>query len=64
MPLTRLIVELHKEEIYTYLIDGIFSFKKFDSVSKIVTLSVDELYDYMYYLSLDEFITLIKNRLA
>lgn len=64
MPLTRLIVELHKEGIYVYLMNDIFSFKKLDSISKIVTLKIEELYDYMKYISLDEFVTLITNRLA
>lgn len=64
MPLTRFIVELHKEGIYVYLTNGIFSFKKLDSGSKIITFKIDELYDYMRYISLHEFITLIINRLA
>lgn len=38
MPLTRLIVELHKQGIYTYFMNGIFSFKKLKYDSKLVTL--------------------------
>ena len=63
MPLTRFIVELHKEGIYTYLMNGIFSFKKINCVSKIVTLKITELDEYMHYLSVGEFVTMIENRL-
>lgn len=63
MPLTRFIVELYKEGIYVYLMNGIFSFKKLECESKIVTLKISELHDYMHYLSVNEFITMIENRL-
>ena len=49
MPLTRLIVELHEQGIYTYFMNGIFSLKKFQSEFKIVTYNISELRDYMRY---------------
>ena len=63
MPLTRFIVELHKEGIYVYLMNGIFSFKKLEYETKIVTLKISELNEYMNYLSVAEFVTMIENRL-
>lgn len=63
MPLTRLIVELYEQGIYTYFMNGIFSFKKFQSEFKIVTFNISELRDYMRYLTVKEFITMVENRL-
>lgn len=63
MPLTRFIVELYNIGIYVYFMNGIFSFKKIESSSKLVTLKISELNEYMHYLSVGEFVTMIKNRL-
>ena len=63
MPLTRFIVELYNIGIYVYFMNGIFSFKKIESSSKIVTLKISELNEYMHYLSVGEFVTMIENRL-
>ena len=63
MPLTRFIVELYKLGIYVYLMNGIFSFKKLEYESKIVTLKISELNEYMHYLSVGEFVTMIEHRL-
>ena len=63
MPLTRFIVELHKEGIYAYLMNDIFSFKRLNCSSKIVTLKISELNEYMHYLSVGEFVTMIEHRL-
>jgi hypothetical protein len=63
MPLTRFIVELYKEGIYAYLMNGIFSLKRLNCSSKIVTLKISELNEYMNYLKVCEFVTMIENRL-
>lgn len=63
MPLTRFIVELYNIGIYVYFMNGIFSFKRIESSSKLVTLKISELNEYMYCLSVDEFVTMIENRL-
>lgn len=63
MPLTRIIVELYNIGIYVYFMNGIFSFKKIESSSKLVTLKISELNEYMHYLSVGEFVTMIENRL-
>lgn len=63
MPLTRFIVELYNIGIYVYFMNGIFSFKKIESSSKLVTLKITELNEYMHYLSVGEFVTMIENRL-
>lgn len=63
MPLTRFIVELYNIGIYVYFMNGIFSFKKIEPNSKLVTLKISELNEYMNYLSVGEFVTMIKNRL-
>ena len=63
MPLTRFIVELYNIGIYVYFMNGIFSFKKIEPNSKIVTLKISELNEYMHYLSVGEFVTMIENRL-
>lgn len=63
MPLTIFIVELHNIGIYVYFMNGIFSFKKIEPNSKIVTLKISELNEYMHYLSVGEFVTMIENRL-
>lgn len=63
MPLTRFIVELYNIGIYVYFMNGIFSFKKIESNSKLVTLKISELNEYMHYLSVGEFVTMIENRL-
>lgn len=43
MPLTRFIVELYNIGIYVYFMNGIFSFKKIEPNSKLVTLKISEL---------------------
>ena len=63
MSLTRFIVELYNIGIYVYFMDGIFSFKKIEPNSKLVTLKISELNEYMHYLSVGEFVTMIENRL-
>lgn len=63
MPLTRFIVELYNIGIYVYFMNGIFSFKKIESSSKLVTLKISELNEYMNYLRVGEFVTMIENRL-
>ena len=63
MPLTRFIVELYNIGIYVYFMNGIFSFKKIEPNSKLVTLKISELNEYMHYLSVGEFIKMIENRL-
>lgn len=63
MPLTRFIVELYNIGIYVYFMNGIFSFKKIEPNSKLVTLKISELNVYMHYLSVGEFVTMIENRL-
>lgn len=63
MPLTRFIVELYNIGIYVYFMNGIFSFKKIESNSKLVTLKISELNEYTHYLSVGEFVTMIENRL-
>lgn len=63
MPLTRFIVELYNIGIYVYFMNGIFSFKKIELNSKLVTLKISELNEYMHYLSVGEFVTMIENRL-
>lgn len=63
MPLTRFIVELYNIGIYVYFMNGIFSFKKIEPNSKHVTLKISELNEYMRYLSVGEFVTMIENRL-
>lgn len=60
MPLTRIIVELYNIGIYVYFMNGIFSFKKIESSSKLVTLKISELNEYMHYLSVGEFVTMIE----
>ena len=63
MPLTRFIVELYNIGIYVYFMNGIFSFKKIEPNSKLVTLKISELNEYMHYLSVGEFVTMIEHRL-
>lgn len=63
MPLTRFIVELYNIGIYVYFMNGIFSFKKIEPNSKLVTLKISELNEYIHYLSVGEFVTMIENRL-
>lgn len=63
MPLTRFIVELYNIGIYVYFMSGIFSFKKIEPNSKLVTLKISELNEYTHYLSVGEFVTMIENRL-
>ena len=63
MPLTIFIVELYNRGIYVYFMNGIFSFKKIEPNSKLVTLKISELNEYMHYLSAREFVTMIENRL-
>lgn len=63
MPLTRFIVELYNVGIHVYFMNGIFYFKKIELNSKIVTLKISELNEYMHYLSVGEFVTMIENRL-
>ena len=63
MPLTIFIVELYNIGIYVYFMNGIFSFKKIEANSKLVTLKISELNEYMHYLSVGEFVTMIENRL-
>ena len=63
MPLTRFIVELYNIGIYVYFMNGIFSFKKIEPNSKLVTLKISELNEYMHYLRVGEFVTMIENRL-
>lgn len=63
MPLTRFIDELYNIGIYVYFMNGIFSFKKIEPNSKLVTLKISELNEYMHYLSVGEFVTMIENRL-
>lgn len=63
MPLTRFIVELYNIGIYVYFMNSIFSFKKIEPNSKLVTLKISELNEYMHYLSVVEFVTMIENRL-
>ena len=63
MPLTRFIVELYNIGIYVYFMNGIFSFKKIEPNSKLVTLKISELNEYMHYLSVAEFVTMIEHRL-
>lgn len=63
MPLTRFIVELYNIGIYVYFMNGIFSFKKIEPNSKLVTLKISELNEYKHYLSVGEFVTMIENRL-
>lgn len=63
MSLTRFIVELYNIGIYVYFMNGIFSFKKIEPNSKLVTLKISELNEYMHYLSVGEFVTMIENRL-
>lgn len=63
MPLTRFIVELYNIGIYVYFMNGIFSFKKIEPNSKLVTMKISELNEYMHYLSVGEFVTMIENRL-
>lgn len=43
MSLTRFIVELYNIGIYVYFMNGIFSFKKIEPNSKLVTLKISEL---------------------
>lgn len=66
MPITKFIdfiVELYKIGIYVYFMNGIFSFKKIEPNSKLVTMKITELNEYMHYLSVGEFVTMIENRL-
>ena len=63
MSLTRFIVELYNIGIYVYFMNGIFSFKKIEPNSKLVTLKISELNEYTHYLSVGEFVTMIENRL-
>ena len=63
MPLTRFIVELYNIGIYVYFMNGIFSFKKIEPNSKLVTLKISELNEYMHYLSVGEFVKMIEKRL-
>lgn len=63
MPLTRFIVEFYNRGIYVYFMNGVFSFKKIKTFSRIVTLKTSELYEYINYLSVNEFVTMIENRL-
>lgn len=63
MPLTRFIVELYNIGIYDYFMNGIFSFKKIEQNSKLVTLKISELNEHMHYLSVGGFVTMIENRL-
>ena len=42
--------------------NGIF-FKKNEANSKLVTLKISEINEYMHYLSVGEFVTMIENRL-
>ena len=66
MQLTKFIdfiVELYNIGIHVYFMHGIFSFKKIEPNSKIVTLKISELNEYMHYLSVGEFVTMIEHRL-
>lgn len=63
MPLTRFIVELYNRGICVYFMNGIFYFKKIEPNSKLVTLKISELNEYMHYLSVGEFVTMIEHRL-
>jgi hypothetical protein len=63
MPLTRFIVELYNIGIYVYFMNGIFSFKKIESSSKVVTMKVRQLNEYMHYLTVGEFVKMIEKRL-
>lgn len=63
MSLRRFIVELYNVGIHVYFMNGIFYFKKIELNSKIVTLKISELNEYMHYLSVGEFVTMIENRL-
>lgn len=63
MPLTRFIVELYNIGIYVYFMNGRFSFKKIESSSKVVTMKVSQLNEYMHYLTVGEFVKMIEKRL-
>lgn len=63
MSLRRFIDELYNVGIHVYFMNGIFYFKKIGANSKLVTLKISELNEYMYYLSVDEFVTMIEHRL-
>lgn len=63
MSLTRFIDELYNRGIRVYFMDGIFSFKKIESSSKVVTMKVSQLNEYMHYLTVGEFVKMIEKRL-
>lgn len=63
MSLIRFIVELYNIGIYVYFMNGIFYFKKIEPNSKLVTLKISELNEYMHYLSVGEFVKMIEHRL-
>lgn len=63
MPLTRFIVELYNIGIHVYFMNGRFSFKKIESSSKVVTMKVRQLNEYMHYLTVGEFVKMIEKRL-
>lgn len=63
MSLRRFIVELYNVGIHVYFMNGIFYFKKIEPNSKLVTLKISELNEYMHYLSVGEFVTMIEHRL-
>lgn len=49
--------------IHVYFMNGIFSFKKIGSSSKVVTMKVSLLNEYMHYLTVGEFVKTIEKRL-
>lgn len=63
MTLTRFIDELYNRGICVYFMNGIFSFKKIESSSKVVTMKVSQLNEYMHYLTVGEFVKMIEKRL-
>lgn len=63
MSLRRFIVELYNVGIHVYFMNGIFYFKKIEPNSKLVALKISELNEYMHYLSIGEFVTMIEHRL-
>ena len=63
MSLRRFIVELYNVGIHVYFMDGIFYFKKNEPNSKNVALKISELNEYMHYLSIGEFVTMMEHRL-
>lgn len=63
MLLTRFIYELYKRGICVYFMNGIFYFEKIESSFNVVTMKVSQLNEYTQYLTVDEFVTMIENRL-